>query len=197
MNSFSSVRWFAKSIEDINRRHRRTTARGVALNFEYPDPARPRPFLHPLELRIPPLALAVLAGGFAWLGARTFPALSRTPPARAWLAAALGLLGLACCGLGVAAFRRARTTVNPLAPNTATTLVVSGIYRITRNPMYLGFLFLLLSELAWLANPVALLPAPAFVLWLNRFQIVPEERALRDAFGVEFVDYSALVPRWL
>ena len=94
-------------------------------------------------------------------------------------------------------FRRARTTVNPLQPGAATTLVVSGIYQITRNPMYLGFLFLLLGELAWLAHPVALLTAPAFVLYLNRFQIMPEEHALRECFGTEYLNYADYVGRWI
>jgi protein-S-isoprenylcysteine O-methyltransferase Ste14 len=97
----------------------------------------------------------------------------------------------------VAAFRRARTTVNPLTPDATTALVESGIYRLTRNPMYLGFLLLLLAEIVWLANPVALLAAPAFVLYLNRFQIGPEERALRNRFGAKFQSYSHRVRRWL
>jgi protein-S-isoprenylcysteine O-methyltransferase Ste14 len=84
-----------------------------------------------------------------------------------------------------------------LRPGTATALVVSGVYRITRNPMYLGFLLLLLAEIVWLANPVALLGAPAFVLYLNRFQIGPEEQALHAHFGPEFSNYAARVRRWI
>ena len=113
------------------------------------------------------------------------------------LDATLGLLGVACSVLGVASFRLARTTVNPMTPDATTALVVSGIYRVTRNPMYLGFLLLLLAELVWLSNPVAFLVAPAFVLYLNRFQIGPEEIALRSRFGEAFNSYAAHVRRWI
>ena len=150
-----------------------------------------------LRLRIPPLAVVALAGGFGWITARIVPALNFEFSGRAELAATFGLLGVACSVLGVASFRLARTTVNPMTPDATTALVVSGIYRVTRNPMYLGFLLLLLAELVWLANPVAFLVAPAFVLYLNRFQIGPEEVALRSRFGAEFHSYAAHVRRWI
>ena len=150
-----------------------------------------------LTLRLPPLAVTATAGILAWIGARNFPTLNVEWSARIWLTAALGIVGATCSLLGVASFRRARTTVNPLHPATSTSLVVSGIYRLTRNPMYLGFLLLLLSEIAWLGNPVALLIVPAFVIYLNRFQISPEETALQTRFGPTYSSYLAQVRRWL
>lgn len=150
-----------------------------------------------LRLRIPPLAVVALAGGIGWIANRISPALNLEFPVRPELAATFGLLGATCSVLGIASFRRARTTVNPLTPEATTTLVVSGIYRVTRNPMYLGFLLLLLAELVWLANPAAFLVAPAFVLYLNRFQIGPEEAALRTRFGAQFHAYSNRVRRWI
>ena len=150
-----------------------------------------------LRLRIPPLAVAALAGGLGWITARVVPALNFELSGRAELAATFGLLGIACSVLGVASFRLAHTTVNPMTPDASTALVVSGIYRVTRNPMYLGFLLLLLAEMTWLANPVAYLIVPAFVLYLNRFQIGPEEIALRSRFGAEFHSYAAQVRRWI
>ena len=125
------------------------------------------------------------------------PALNLEFSARGEVAAAFGLTGVACSLLGVAAFRRARTTVNPITPGATTALVVSGIYGVTRNPMYLGFLFLLLAEVVWLANPIALLIAPGFVLYLNQFQIVPEEMALQSRFGAQFDAYATRVRRWV
>ena len=150
-----------------------------------------------LRLRLPPLAVTALAGGLGWLTAHIVPGLNFEFSTRTGLAATFGVLGITCSALGVAAFRRARTTVNPLVPDAATVLVVSGIYRVSRNPMYLGFLLLLWAEIVWLANPVALLVAPAFVLYLNRFQIGPEESALRSRFGAEFQSYSHRVRRWI
>lgn len=149
------------------------------------------------RFRLPPLAATALAGGLSWLTTRVLPAVNLEFPARTIVAATCGLTGVLLSALGVASFRRARTTVNPLTPDAATTLVVSGVYRFTRNPMYLGFLFLLLAEIVWLANPLALLVAPAFVLYLNRFQIVPEEKALQARFGADFNAYAAQVRRWL
>lgn len=153
--------------------------------------------LHPLELRVPPVVVTMVTSFLGLMLAEAFPGLKIESLAQAWLASGFALLGLICSTLGVAGFRRAHTTVNPTTPEAATMLVVSGIYGISRNPMYLGFLFLLLAELTWLGNPIALLVAPAFVLYLNRFQIGPEERALRDRFGVEYVDYASCVGRWL
>lgn len=174
-------------------RYRERRSRGVAAAITLH--LNPAPMN--LQLRIPPLAVVAFAGGLGWIAARTVPALNLDLPARGELAATFGALGVTCSLLGVAAFHRARTTVSPLTPDATTTLVVSGIYQLTRNPMYLGFLFLLLAEVVWLANPVALLIAPAFVLYLNRFQIVPEEIALRSRFGVEFDSYAMRVRRWI
>lgn len=150
-----------------------------------------------LQLRIPPLAVVALAGGLAWIVARMVPAWQFPFPVRAELAATFGLLGVACSVLGVVSFRRARTTISPLSPDSTTALVVSGIYGLTRNPMYLGFLFLLGAEIIWLANPIAFLLAPAFVLYLNRFQIGPEEAALQSRFGAQFDAYATRVRRWI
>ena len=153
--------------------------------------------VHPLALRIPPLALTYLAGFTAWIGARTLPSLRVETPILLPIAATFAVVGTGFSLLGVISFRQARTTVNPTRPGAASALVVSGVYRFTRNPMYLGFLFLLLGELAWLGSPVGLIAAPAFVIYLNRFQIAPEECALRARFGAEFVTYAKRVPRWL
>ena len=105
--------------------------------------------------------------------------------------------GVAFDLLGLAAFRTLRTTVNPLKPERASALVTVGIYRITRNPMNVGMSLLLL---AWAVCLSALLPfaGPAlFVLYLTRFQIQPEERALKALFGEEYTAYAARVRRWL
>ena len=94
-------------------------------------------------------------------------------------------------------FRRARTTVNPLQPTKASTLVATGIYRVSRNPMYLGFLVCLLGWAILLSNPIAFLLPPQFVLGMNRWQIVPEEQALALRFGPEFAAYKIRARRWL
>jgi len=149
------------------------------------------------QLRIPPLAVLGSFGALGWIAARVVPSLDFEFAGRAELAVTFLLLGLTSCLLGVASFRRARTTVNPLTPDATTTLVVSGIYRLSRNPMYFGFLLLLLAEIAWLANPIAGLVAPLFVFYLNRFQIGFEEITLRSLFGAQFDAYAVCVRRWI
>jgi protein-S-isoprenylcysteine O-methyltransferase Ste14 len=98
---------------------------------------------------------------------------------------------------GIREFRVARTTVNPLQPGQATSMVTSGIYRFTRNPMYLGMMLLLVAWSAWLGNALALLLAALFVLYIGRFQIAPEERMLSRLFGPDFDAYRGQVRRWL
>lgn len=146
-----------------------------------------------LEHRVPPPAVAIILAVLMWLLARPLPAFD----GRLWLALPVLLAGLAVCLAGVASFRRARTTVNPLKPESASSLVVAGIYRYTRNPMYLGFAIVLLAWNIALASPLALLGVVAFVLYMNRFQIGPEERALRQLFGAQFDAYCAQVRRWV
>ncbi len=153
--------------------------------------------MNALELRIPPLALvlltAVLMGLLAWAA----PSLAWHWPYRSVVALTLVLAGSSVAVLGVAAFRQARTTVNPTKPQAASSLVHSGIYRVSRNPMYLGFLIVLLALAVFLSNLLSLVLVPLFVVYMNRFQIGPEERALQALFGQEFTAYSRKVRRWL
>ncbi len=138
-----------------------------------------------LELKIPPLALVLLTAALMWLSARTAPTFTFVIPLRNSIAVAIALLGAATSILGVVSFRRAGTTVNPLTPAASSSLVRSGIYTRSRNPMCLGFLLLLLGWGIYLSNAVSLLFIPVFVGYMNRFQIEPEENALRNRFGQE------------
>ncbi|BAU77218.1 putative protein-S-isoprenylcysteine methyltransferase [Metapseudomonas furukawaii] len=107
------------------------------------------------------------------------------------------LAAAAVCLAGVLSFRLANTTVNPLKPETASSLVSSGVYRYTRNPMYLGFAVALVAWSIYLGSLVALLGVLGFVLYMNRFQIIPEEHALASLFREEFAAYRRRVRRWL
>jgi protein-S-isoprenylcysteine O-methyltransferase Ste14 len=97
----------------------------------------------------------------------------------------------------VIGFRRARTTVDPFHPETASNIVTTGIYRVTRNPMYLGFLLALIAWAVFLGNGIAAVIPPTFVVYMNRFQIEPEERALRARFGAAYEAYLRSVRRWI
>lgn len=139
----------------------------------------------------------VASGALMWALAQLAPGLSVRIPARIVLTAALAALGVAVAVTGVVAFHRARTTVNPLKPQESSALVVSGIYARTRNPMYVGMALVLAAWSVFLGNPLALLGVAAFVAWIDRLQIRPEERALHGLFGPAFEAYCARVRRWL
>ncbi|AZC23973.1 MULTISPECIES: isoprenylcysteine carboxylmethyltransferase family protein [Pseudomonas] len=150
-----------------------------------------------LEHRIPPPAIALLCALLMGLVAWGTPGLELGRGLRLALALPLVCVGVGVALAGVVSFRRARTTVNPLKPGNASALVTSGIYRYTRNPMYAGFALCLLAWGLYLANPLALLGVPGFVLYMNRWQIGPEERALGQLFGSDFTAYQQQVRRWL
>ena len=153
--------------------------------------------LQALELKIPPPLVALCVALMMWLtswivGPADLPRLLRVGAALALLVVGLGL-----DVAGLASFLHAKTTINPLRPAATSALVVSGVYRITRNPMYVGMLLVLLGWATYLGNGAAYLLAPLFVFYIGRFQIVPEERMLADKFGADFAAYRARVRRWL
>jgi protein-S-isoprenylcysteine O-methyltransferase Ste14 len=141
--------------------------------------------------------VAPLAAVMSWLAARAAPLLAFDFPGRAVLALLLVAAAVSVGLAGVVAFRRARTTVNPLQPERASALVTGGIYRHTRNPMYLAVATMLLAWGLWLSNALGPLGAVLFVAWMDRLQIPPEERALAVIFGEEFERYRRKVRRWL
>lgn len=160
-----------------------------------PEPAPPA--ARGLELKIPPPAQWVLAAILAVVLARAFPEWAFPFAGHRALAVVLALAGVASGLAGVFAFRQARTTIDPHRPGDARAVVRTGIYRFTRNPMYLGLLLTLLGVAAWLAHPLALLCAAALMVTLTRLQIKPEERILTALFGAPYEDYLRRVRRWL
>lgn len=151
-----------------------------------------------LETRIPPPVVLLLSGALAWALARTLPggAFALPGPRLLW-ALMPALTGVAVAVAGIREFRRARTTVNPLKPQEASALVNGGPFRFTRNPMYVGLILVLVGWILWLGSAWAALALPAFVLYISRFQIQPEERALEAHFGDAFRSYASRVRRWL
>jgi protein-S-isoprenylcysteine O-methyltransferase Ste14 len=150
-----------------------------------------------LETLVPPPVLAALAAALMWAIAGAWPELRLDIPAARWIALALAAPGLLLDFVGVLAFLRARTTVNPMRPHKARELVTGGPYAWTRNPMYLGWVPILAGWAIYLEHPLTLLVVPLFVAYLTRFQIVPEERMLRQRFGAKFEAYARNVRRWI
>jgi protein-S-isoprenylcysteine O-methyltransferase Ste14 len=149
-----------------------------------------------LQVRIPPPVLMLATGLVMWVLARVSPKFDLPPPVQWLLPVAMGTIAVGIVLSALLAFRRSATTIDPTRPSAATTLVTDGIYRYTRNPMYLGFTGLLLAWAlllgAWWSLPVPLI----FGLYITLMQIVPEERALRAKFAGDYVNYSARVRRW-
>ncbi|CAI86190.1 MULTISPECIES: isoprenylcysteine carboxylmethyltransferase family protein [Pseudoalteromonas] len=114
-----------------------------------------------------------------------------------YLTVSLVTIGCVFCIAGLVSFRLANTTVNPSKPEQATNLVTSGVYRFSRNPMYVGFVFILLGWGIWLSSLWALLCVAGFIAYLTLFQIIPEERALTQLFGEDYIQYKNKVKRWL
>ena len=157
----------------------------------------PGPAVEPPAVRVPPVAVTLAIAALMWAVARTLPSLRFDFAGRALLAVAL-LLAAGAFGIeGLRAFRRARTTADPLRPERASALVTDGIYRRTRNPMYVALALALLGWAVQLGHALAPLGVVLFVAWTNRFQIAPEERALARLFGAEFERYMREVRRWL
>ena len=150
-----------------------------------------------LDLKVPPPIVTLVLAFLMWL-TPAFAGLVQVPyPARVLCALVLVCIGQGIGIAGLVAFRRAKTTVNPVKASLASSLVVEGVYRYTRNPMYVGFLLTLLGWAIFLANPLALLWLVVFVLYITRFQIIPEERVLASLFGTEYEAYKGRVRRWV
>jgi len=148
-----------------------------------------------LEHRVPPLIVAACVGALMLGADWVLPVFAFAVP---WpLAALVAAAGVAVTIAGALEFRRVRTTVNPLKPNEASALVTGGIFSRTRNPMYLGMALVLAGWGLYLGNLGALVLIGLFVMYIDHFQIDPEERALQARFGDAFAGYRKRVRRWL
>lgn len=150
-----------------------------------------------LELKVPPLVLAGSIALLMWPLSSLLPAVAAPVPLRWGLFAAIGLVGIGFSIAASRAFRRAGTTLDPRHPERAASFIRTGVFSVSRNPMYVGMMLGLLSWAVWLASPLSLAGPVVFIAYLNRFQIEPEERVLAAKFGDEFEAYRASVRRWL
>ncbi len=147
-----------------------------------------------MATHIPPLALVV-----AGLGAQHLLAKSDRPihAGQRVAAIALGAVSVGFIATSVRQFRRSRTTVSPLSPDQATSLVTTGPHRLSRNPMYVGMAGVLSAHALSRGSVAAVLPVLGFVAVIDRRQIPAEEVALSTRFGPAYTAYQARVPRWL
>ena len=107
------------------------------------------------------------------------------------------LLGVVTAVLATLLFKKDKTTVNPRNPEKTTTLVTNGIFSITRNPMYLGLFFSISSTILFFGSWFGIIILMFFVLYINKFQIIPEEEAMEKLFGGKYSEYRQKVRRWI
>lgn len=150
-----------------------------------------------LELKIIPailfggVILLMIGADYLWPIGENFTNIMRL------IASLLMASALLIGSLGIKEFLKVKTTINPEKPETTTTLVTDRIYAISRNPMYLALLLILVGILFLLANPALFLGPVFFILYMGRFQITPEERAMQKIFGDEYHAYCRKVRRWI
>ena len=150
-----------------------------------------------LENKIPPPALMLIIAAAMWGAAKIQSPIAIEPHLRTGLMLALGAVALVFGIGGIITFRVAKTTINPVQIDRASRVVTGGIYRLSRNPMYVGLTALLANWAVFLAVPVAGIGPIVFALFMHRFQILPEERVMAAKFGREYLDYKQRVRRWV
>ncbi|MBM5277444.1 isoprenylcysteine carboxylmethyltransferase family protein [Vibrio parahaemolyticus] len=150
-----------------------------------------------LEKKLPPLALLLLFALLLQLTSYYLPSSNLHPTFSLGLAVSLLTAGLVIPLAGVLSFKRHGTTPDPRVPEQSSALVTSSIYRCSRNPMYLGFVLLLLAQAVFLNSLWLLFLIALFVAYLQRFQILPEERAMQQLFGDSYRLYCQKVRRWI
>jgi len=150
-----------------------------------------------LELKIPPLVVFAAFASFMWLLALAVPFAGFILLAKKPIALDVAAVGGVFAAGSILSFLRAKTTLSHTQPAKSALLVTTGVFAITRNPMYLSLLFVLAGWAIYLSNFTAPVVIPLFIVYLNRFQIKPEERALAALFGREFDEYCKRVKRWL
>ena len=153
--------------------------------------------MNSLELKIPPPAQFAITAAAMFGVSKFVPALKFTLTGSTVLGIGLGIVGLSSAIMGVTQFKKAQTTPNPQALEKVSSMVTSGIYQYSRNPMYLGLVLILLGWALYLSHLLAFVLVQIFIVYIARFQIQPEERVLTKKFGQAYQNYCAKVRRWI
>ena len=148
-----------------------------------------------MKTKIPPPILALVMIVLIYLS--SFFIESTTFNYQGSLSVLVLILGLACAIPSFKLFARYKTTISPLKPSDATALVTEGMYRYSRNPMYLGLLLLTIASTIWFGTWFGIIINILFIFLINFLQIIPEEKALLEIFGEEYEEYKKNVRRWI
>lgn len=150
-----------------------------------------------MKPRVPPPVIWLLAALLMWTLHRWMPIAHWIMSPWTWAALFPAAMGIGIIYDANVRFRRAQTTINPLEPQLASSLVMDGIYGISRNPMYLGLTLLLVAWALWLGTLSPWIVVVLFPIIITGVQIIPEERALEKLFGEPYLDYRKRVSRWI
>lgn len=148
--------------------------------------------------RILPPPFALLLGIFLiYYAERHLPVGQISIPGQKSLALVLFFIGLLIMLRAAFSMARAHTTINPLTPERSKKLVTHGIFRRTRNPIYLADAIILAGMVFWFGQLLGILVVAAFIWYINQVQIPTEEKILFTLFGEQYITYTHNVPRWL
>lgn len=148
-----------------------------------------------LKNKIPPPLVTLLFGMGIYFSTELIPPLAFKY--QGTLAITVLTIGLVIMVSAILTFRQLQTTINPLQPNKATSLAVSGVFRFSRNPMYLAMLLILVALSLASGALAAVFLLPGFVIYISIFQIVPEEQAMEKLFSDQYLKYCKKVRRWI
>ena len=150
-----------------------------------------------MKLLIPPPILALMSAILMLIISKYFNKANFSLNQHNQFALFFLIVALIIILISIAKFIKIKTTISPLKPNKTSILVDSGIYKYTRNPMYLGLLLILFSLFFYLKNFLSFLVLPLFVIYITKNQILPEEKVLENLFGDQYKKYKNKVRRWI
>ena len=148
-----------------------------------------------MKTKIPPPILALIMIVIIYLSSLTVETF--TFSYQTVLGVLVVAIGLGCAVPSFRLFAKNKTTISPFTPSETTALVTSGMYRYSRNPMYLGLVLLTIAATIFFGTWLGIVIVVAFIFLLNLLQIIPEEEALLDIFGEEYVEYKKKARRWI
>ena len=152
-------------------------------------------FMDKFKNKIPPTILTLLFLIFNYI--LSFNFLNIDIPYKYFFTTLLLILGFYIIIRSSRLFAIAKTSIDPLRPFKSTSLITNDIYKYSRNPMYFGYLLILLSSSVYLGNVISIIIIPLFIFIINFIQIIPEEETLKDLFGPTYDEYLSKVRRWI
>jgi len=146
-------------------------------------------------IKIPPPILVIILTSLVYFSSTKLELIYL--PYRQIVSVIILIIGLIVIVSPVVDFIKSKTTVNPVKFKNVNRLVTTGIYRYSRNPMYLGMILIIISTTVYYLNFLSVFSPLIFYIWINKFQINREEIFLEDKFGSEYLEYKSKTRRWI